>query len=106
VGVVSYCVSYAFQVVVCSGGKEETTKTLLEVIDEENLPEEYGGSCSCEGGCIPAGGEYEPYRYREDGSPINPTSVDVGRRCTSHHTTPLHTTPPLLLSPLLLCSIS
>ena len=25
---------------------------LLEVIDAENLPVEYGGTCKCEGGCV------------------------------------------------------
>lgn len=79
------------QVVVCSGSKEETTKTLLSVIDADNLPEEYGGTCTCTGGCVPAGGEYEPYKYRKDGSPINPINVDIGRRCMflSHSCTKL-----------------
>jgi len=67
------------KVIVCTGSKEETTKTLLEIIDPEDLPEEYGGTCKCEGGCVPGGGPYD--NFRSDGSPINPVSVDVGRRC-------------------------
>ncbi|KAF0683531.1 Aste57867_24388 [Aphanomyces stellatus] len=33
-------------------GAAEITKTLLEYVDLENIPAEYGGSCACEGGCI------------------------------------------------------
>jgi len=29
------------------------TKRLLELIDADNLPEEYGGTCKCDGGCVP-----------------------------------------------------
>uniref|UniRef100_A0AAV1UKB7 CRAL-TRIO domain-containing protein n=1 Tax=Peronospora matthiolae TaxID=2874970 RepID=A0AAV1UKB7_9STRA len=31
--------------------ESETAATLLEFIDAENLPVEYGGTCSCSGGC-------------------------------------------------------
>ena len=31
----------------------ETTETLLKVIDAERLPSFLGGSCECEGGCVP-----------------------------------------------------
>jgi hypothetical protein len=27
--------------------------TLLEHIDADSLPAEYGGTCQCEGGCVP-----------------------------------------------------
>lgn len=32
-------------------GQKEITKALLEFIEPENLPVEYGGKCACEGGC-------------------------------------------------------
>ena len=35
-------------------GQQEIAKELLQYIDAENLPKEYGGACSCPGGC--AGG--------------------------------------------------
>ncbi|OQS00525.1 serine protease family S09A [Thraustotheca clavata] len=33
-------------------GQKEIQKALLEYIDAENLPVEYGGTCACEGGCL------------------------------------------------------
>ncbi|OQS01387.1 hypothetical protein ACHHYP_01192 [Achlya hypogyna] len=33
-------------------GQKEIQKALLEYIDAENLPVEYGGSCECPGGCL------------------------------------------------------
>ncbi|TYZ68796.1 hypothetical protein PybrP1_005212 [[Pythium] brassicae (nom. inval.)] len=32
-------------------GQKDIQKALLEFVDPENLPVEYGGSCRCEGGC-------------------------------------------------------
>ncbi|KAF0688284.1 Aste57867_20154 [Aphanomyces stellatus] len=33
-------------------GQKEIQKALLEYIDAENLPEQYGGTCDCAGGCL------------------------------------------------------
>ncbi|CCI49088.1 unnamed protein product [Albugo candida] len=33
-------------------GEKDIARGLLECIDEENLPQQYGGTCQCEGGCI------------------------------------------------------
>ena len=32
-------------------GEKEIQKALLEYVDAENLPVEYGGTCACPGGC-------------------------------------------------------
>ncbi|CAD2216313.1 hypothetical protein AGDE_01392 [Angomonas deanei] len=40
------------KVVFCT--KSETPSVLLKVIDEDKLPKSMGGSCACEGGCLPA----------------------------------------------------
>ncbi|ELR17313.1 CRAL/TRIO domain containing protein [Acanthamoeba castellanii str. Neff] len=52
--------------------------TLLEVIDEEHLPAEYGGECACEGGCIPGGGKFVD--LKDDGTTYNPAEVSIGRK--------------------------
>lgn len=38
---------------VFSANKEEATEMLLRVIDADKLPCELGGTCQCEGGCLP-----------------------------------------------------
>ncbi|ELR15902.1 CRAL/TRIO domain containing protein [Acanthamoeba castellanii str. Neff] len=53
---------------------------LLEVIDEENLPEEYGGKSTCEGGCVPGGGKF--CDQKDDGTSYNPLQATVGRKDT------------------------
>lgn len=49
----------------------ETAKTLLEVIDAENLPVWLGGKCACEGECVPDAG------CDKEDVPLGPT-----RECT------------------------
>jgi len=39
-------------------GSSDYKSALLEDIPAENLPEEYGGTCKCEGGCCIGGGSY------------------------------------------------
>jgi len=56
------------------------TDTLLEAIDKENLPAEYGGECKCEGGCIPGGGKFVD--RKEDGTTYNPVEVSISRKDT------------------------
>eukprot|EP00744_Colponema_vietnamica_P008794 GILI01012541.1.p1 GENE.GILI01012541.1~~GILI01012541.1.p1 ORF type:complete len:410 (-),score=76.58 GILI01012541.1:169-1218(-) len=36
---------------------EDTNEVLKSIIDEEHLPQRYGGKCSCEGGCIYTSGQ-------------------------------------------------
>jgi plastocyanin len=52
--------------------------TLLEAIDEENLPAEYGGTCQCTGSCIPGGGKFVD--AKQDGTTYNPVEVNIGRK--------------------------
>jgi hypothetical protein len=56
------------------------SKALLEAIDAENLPAEYGGACNCEGGCVPGGGEFVD--RKDDGTSYNPVQATVGRKGT------------------------
>jgi hypothetical protein len=50
----------------------------VQVIDEENLPEEYGGKSTCEGGCVPGGGKF--CDQKDDGTSYNPLQATVGRK--------------------------
>jgi len=59
------------------GGPREYVPQLLKYIDADQLPEEYGGNCKCEGGCLPAGGPY--IDLNPDGTTRNPASVTVSR---------------------------
>lgn len=52
----------------------------IQVIDEENLPEEYGGKSKQEGGCVPGGGTF--CDQKDDGTSYNPLQVTVGRKGT------------------------
>jgi hypothetical protein len=52
-----------------------------QVIDAENLPEEYGGKSTCEGGCVPGGGKF--CDQKDDGTSYNPLQATVGRKGAS-----------------------
>jgi len=52
---------------------------LLEIIDADCLPKEYGGTCECEGGCIAGtGGSYSD--TKDDGTTHNPVEATVSRK--------------------------
>nr|CCA25232.1 conserved hypothetical protein [Albugo laibachii Nc14] len=55
-------------------GQKDITRGLLECIDEENLPQEYGGTCQCEGRCLNGSPEEKDFQEYM-------TKVNAGEEC-------------------------
>jgi hypothetical protein len=48
--------------IMCGTDKKEIRKVLLELIDEENIPKIYGGTCDCQGDCTSNSPQEKQYR--------------------------------------------